>query len=57
VYHGNHKAVWGSFWEDGHWGYACCGQLVKNSFCTGTAGLEARKRTLIRPAAGSAPDA
>lgn len=31
----NHTAVWGSYWRDGMWGYACCQQHVKNSYCTG----------------------
>mmetsp|Transcript_8679 Transcript_8679/g.22403 ORF Transcript_8679/g.22403 Transcript_8679/m.22403 type:complete len:551 (+) Transcript_8679:68-1720(+) len=31
----NHKAVWGSWWEDGVWGYGCCHQTIKNSYCTG----------------------
>lgn len=30
---GNHTAVWGSFWEAGDWGYACCKSTVKNSYC------------------------
>lgn len=30
--------VWGSWWSGGQWGYACCHQGVKNSYCTGAAG-------------------
>lgn len=41
VYVNNHTSVWGSFWEDGRWGYKCCMQMVKNSFCTGAAGRTA----------------
>jgi len=37
----NHTSVWGSFWSDGQWGYACCHQMVKNSWCTGAAGRQA----------------
>lgn len=37
----NHTEVWGSWWEDGHWGYKCCHSLIKNSYCTGRAGIEA----------------
>ena len=37
----NHTSVWGSWWSNGGWGYACCHQTTKNSFCTGEAGLEA----------------
>jgi len=35
VYPNNHTSVWGSYWEDGRWGYACCHQFIKNSYCTG----------------------
>lgn len=35
VYINNHTSVWGSFWKDGMWGYGCCHQFVKNSYCTG----------------------
>lgn len=34
VYPGNHSSVWGSYWQDHKWGYKCCGQLVKNAYCT-----------------------
>lgn len=37
----NHTAVWGSWWSDGAWGYACCRSCVKNSYCTGKAGEKA----------------
>ena len=37
----NHTAVWGSYWRDGAWGYACCHQFVKNSYCIGDAGSKA----------------
>jgi pre-mRNA-processing factor SLU7 len=37
----NHTSVWGSWWSDGRWGYACCHSLVKNSVCTGEAGKRA----------------
>lgn len=43
VYINNHTSVWGSFWEDGKWGYACCHQFVKNSYCIGEAGKKARE--------------
>ena len=29
----NHTTVWGSYWEAGHWGYSCCRQFVRNSYC------------------------
>ncbi|KXZ44279.1 hypothetical protein GPECTOR_70g510 [Gonium pectorale] len=40
----NHKAVWGSWWRDGVWGFACCHSTVKNSYCTGKAGEAAAQQ-------------
>jgi pre-mRNA-processing factor SLU7 len=37
----NHTSVWGSWWKDFKWGYACCHSTVKNSFCTGEEGRKA----------------
>ena len=37
----NHKSVWGSWWKDFQWGYACCHSTVKNSYCTGEEGKAA----------------
>lgn len=37
----NHTTVWGSWWKDHQWGYKCCKQSIKNSYCTGLAGIEA----------------
>jgi pre-mRNA-processing factor SLU7 len=34
----NHASVWGSWWHNFTWGYACCHSNVKNSYCTGDAG-------------------
>ncbi|KAJ9641371.1 mRNA splicing protein [Coniosporium apollinis] len=34
----NHTSVWGSWWSDFKWGYACCHSTVKNSYCTGEEG-------------------
>lgn len=31
----NHTSVWGSFWANGTWGYACCKSTTKNSMCLG----------------------
>jgi len=39
----NFQSVWGSFWENFKWGYACCHSSVKQSYCTGEAGKVARK--------------
>jgi pre-mRNA-processing factor SLU7 len=41
VYLNNHTSVWGSWWSDFKWGYACCHSTTKNSYCTGEAGIEA----------------
>ena len=38
IFPGNHKSVFGSYWFNGKWGYQCCHNLVKNSYCTGEAG-------------------
>lgn len=37
----NHTSVWGSWWSRGQWGYKCCHQTVKMSYCLGQAGREA----------------
>ncbi|XP_048884881.1 pre-mRNA-splicing factor SLU7 [Brienomyrus brachyistius] len=36
----NHTCIWGSYWKDGCWGYKCCYSLVKQSYCTGDAGIK-----------------
>lgn len=41
VYVNNHTTVWGSWWKDHQWGYRCCKQTIRNSYCTGAAGIEA----------------
>ncbi|KAM4554813.1 pre-mRNA-splicing factor SLU7 [Odontesthes bonariensis] len=35
----NHTCIWGSYWKDGCWGYKCCYSMVKQSYCTGEAGI------------------
>ncbi|CAG8585594.1 1274_t:CDS:2 [Funneliformis caledonium] len=40
VYINNHTSVWGSSWADGQWGYKCCRSFIKNSYCTGSIGIE-----------------
>ncbi|KAK4133419.1 hypothetical protein BT67DRAFT_442863 [Trichocladium antarcticum] len=40
---GNHTSVWGSWWSDFKWGYACCHSFIKNSYCTGEMGKQAIK--------------
>jgi pre-mRNA-processing factor SLU7 len=41
----NHSCVWGSWWAEGVWGYACCHSSVRNSYCTGKAGEKAAAET------------
>ncbi|RDW86203.1 mRNA splicing protein SLU7 [Aspergillus mulundensis] len=41
----NHKSVWGSWWHNFQWGYACCFSTVKNSYCTGEGGKRAFEET------------
>ncbi|KAM3756064.1 hypothetical protein ACB098_02G085000 [Castanea mollissima] len=41
VYINNHTSVWGSWWKDHQWGYKCCKQTIRNSYCTAAAGIEA----------------
>lgn len=41
VYINNHTSVWESWWKDHQWGYKCCKQTIRNSYCTGAAGIEA----------------
>lgn len=38
VHINNHTSVWGSYWSDFKWGFACCHSTVKNSYCTGEEG-------------------
>jgi len=40
----NHTKIWGSYFEDGQWGFACCKNLTKNSYCTGRAGIAAKEQ-------------
>ncbi|KAL6882506.1 Pre-mRNA splicing Prp18-interacting factor domain-containing protein [Trichoderma longibrachiatum] len=37
----NHTSVWGSWWSNFKWGYACCHSFIKNSYCTGEEGKAA----------------
>lgn len=53
VYVNNHTSVFGSYWNNGQWGYKCCHAFIKNSYCCGEAGIQAmseseayRKRTV-----------
>ncbi len=44
VFPQNHTSVWGSWWHDFQWGYACCHSFVRNSYCTGEEGKAAWER-------------
>ncbi|CAF9909189.1 mRNA splicing protein [Imshaugia aleurites] len=41
VFLNNHTTVWGSWWSNFQWGYACCHSIIKNSYCTGEEGKQA----------------
>ena len=41
VFINNHTAVWGSWWKNFEWGYACCHSTMKASYCTGEDGRRA----------------
>ncbi|KAL1230484.1 Pre-mRNA-splicing factor SLU7 [Trichinella pseudospiralis] len=43
----NHTSVWGSYWNDGEWGYACCHNKFPNSYCTGEMGKASIKSSII----------
>lgn len=38
VFLNNHTSVWGSWWSNFQWGFACCHSTIKNSYCTGEEG-------------------
>uniref|UniRef100_A0A182NND6 Pre-mRNA-splicing factor SLU7 n=1 Tax=Anopheles dirus TaxID=7168 RepID=A0A182NND6_9DIPT len=41
VYINNHTTVWGSYWNNGCWGFKCCESMIKNSYCVGENGKSA----------------
>ncbi|KAI1343346.1 Pre-mRNA splicing Prp18-interacting factor-domain-containing protein [Xylariaceae sp. FL0016] len=41
IFMNNHTLVWGSWWSNFRWGYACCHSFIKNSYCTGEDGRKA----------------
>ena len=41
TYSNNHTSVWGSWWKNFQWGYACCHSVIKNSYCAGEEGRKA----------------
>lgn len=46
VFINNHTTVWGSWFKDFQWGYKCCKQTIRNSYCTGAAGIEAAEAAI-----------
>ncbi|KAK1400103.1 hypothetical protein POM88_009966 [Heracleum sosnowskyi] len=40
-YINDHTTVWGSWRNNHQWGYRCCKQLIRNTYCTGAAGIAA----------------
>ena len=38
VFINNHESIWGSWWANFQWGYACCHSTIRNSYCTGEEG-------------------
>ncbi|CAF2119501.1 unnamed protein product [Rotaria magnacalcarata] len=36
IHENEHTSVWGSYWRNHRWGYACCHSLLRQSYCTGT---------------------
>lgn len=35
VFENEHTTVWGSFWKNHRWGYACCHSMIRRSYCPG----------------------
>eukprot|EP00475_Leptophrys_vorax_P024276 TRINITY_DN3348_c0_g1_i1.p1 TRINITY_DN3348_c0_g1~~TRINITY_DN3348_c0_g1_i1.p1 ORF type:complete len:461 (+),score=127.86 TRINITY_DN3348_c0_g1_i1:1414-2796(+) len=36
----NHRSIWGSYYKEGKWGYSCCHQMIRGSYCTGEVGIK-----------------
>ncbi|KAL8578508.1 hypothetical protein ACOMHN_028780 [Nucella lapillus] len=47
VFPNNHASVWGSYWNNGLWGFKCCHSLIKESYCTGEAGITAQEESSL----------
>ncbi|KXJ94115.1 pre-mRNA-splicing factor SLU7 [Microdochium bolleyi] len=41
VFPNNHTSIFGSWWSNFQWGYACCHSFLKNSYCVGDTGKQA----------------
>ena len=59
VYINNHTTIFGSWWNDFKWGYACCYSTVKSSYCTGDQGKQALEdaQNLLEDAETEDPEA
>ena len=42
LYPGNHSSVWGSWYEDGFWGFKCCREVLRSAYCGGRGAIEAK---------------
>ncbi|KAH7701118.1 Zinc knuckle family protein, partial [Aphelenchoides avenae] len=40
VFPNNHTSIWGSYFKNGQWGYKCCHQFLKNTYCIGERGFQ-----------------
>lgn len=49
----NHTSVWGSYWTNGSWGYACCKSTTKNSMCLGAKAEQVRLQNEVTMAANA----
>ena len=59
IFTNKHTTVWGSWWYEFQWGYACCFSTVKNSYCIGEQGrkvFEEENNTLMLPPNGDNGD-
>uniref|UniRef100_A0A4W5RUK1 Pre-mRNA-splicing factor SLU7 n=1 Tax=Hucho hucho TaxID=62062 RepID=A0A4W5RUK1_9TELE len=45
----NHACIWGSYWREGCWGFKCCHSMVKQSYCTGEAGIKTTSSSACVP--------
>lgn len=50
VFEGNHSQIWGSYLDDATlaWGYSCCFQTIRKSYCIGERGREAVREAKLR---------
>ncbi|KAH7828249.1 pre-mRNA-processing factor SLU7 [Monocercomonoides exilis] len=49
VFVNNHTTIYGSYYCQGKWGYACCHQFVRGSVCTGKSGRESHRNEIQMP--------